>query len=86
MRCLPCEYGFDMEVPVFDFFHEIVTRLRNFLTIVAEVGVLVMIISRRGFHQAHLLALFSLVLPAVMLLKPISGVGGAGEFCPHFVR
>ncbi|KAJ7126905.1 P-loop containing nucleoside triphosphate hydrolase protein [Mycena epipterygia] len=76
MRSLPFEYGFEMEVPGFNFFREIVTRLRNFLTVVAEVGVLVMVISRRGFDEAHLLAFFSLVLPAVMLLKPSSGVGG----------
>jgi hypothetical protein len=85
MRSLPEEYGFEMEVPGFRFFHEIVTRLRNFLTVVGEVGVLVTIISRRGFHEAQLLVFFSIMLPAVMLLKPTSGVGGAGEFRSQLV-
>ncbi|KAJ6576570.1 P-loop containing nucleoside triphosphate hydrolase protein [Mycena vulgaris] len=78
LRSLPEEYGFEMEVPGFRFFHEIVTRLRHFLTVVAEVGVLVMVISLREFHEAQLLAFFSVMLPAVMLLKPSTGVGGAG--------
>ncbi|KAJ7455373.1 P-loop containing nucleoside triphosphate hydrolase protein [Mycena galericulata] len=78
MRSLPAEYAFEIEVPGYKFFHEIVTRLRNFLTVVAEVGVLLMVISRRGLHEAQLLAFFSLMLPAVMLLKPNTGVGGAG--------
>ncbi|KAJ7773381.1 hypothetical protein B0H16DRAFT_1512150 [Mycena metata] len=78
MRSLPEEYGFEIEVPGFRFFHEIVTRLRNFLTVVGEVGVLVAIISRRGAHETQLLAFFALMLPAVMLLKPSSGFGGAG--------
>ncbi|KAJ6508047.1 P-loop containing nucleoside triphosphate hydrolase protein [Mycena vitilis] len=78
MRSLPEEYGFETEVPGFRFFHEVITRFRNFLTIVGEVGVLVTIISMRGIHEARLLAFFSLMLPAVMLLKPVSGVGGAG--------
>ncbi|KAJ7707623.1 P-loop containing nucleoside triphosphate hydrolase protein [Mycena rosella] len=78
LRSLPEEYGFDMEAPAFRFFHEVITRLRHFLTVVAEVGVLVMIISRREFHEAQLLAFFSFMLPAVMLFKPSTGVGGAG--------
>ncbi|KAJ7475922.1 P-loop containing nucleoside triphosphate hydrolase protein [Mycena latifolia] len=78
LRSFPDEWAFDMEVPGFRFFHEIVTRLRHFLTVVAEVGVLVMVISRREFHEARLLAFFSFMLPAVMLLKPSTGVGGAG--------
>ncbi|KAF7336702.1 Lipid A export ATP-binding/permease protein MsbA [Mycena venus] len=78
MRSLPMEYGFEVEVPGFRFFHEIITRLRHFLTVVAEVGVLVMIICRRGLYEAQLLAFFSVMLPAVVLLKPSNGVGGEG--------
>ncbi|KAJ7903462.1 P-loop containing nucleoside triphosphate hydrolase protein [Mycena olivaceomarginata] len=78
IRSLPGDYGFEWEIPGFAFFDEIVTRLRNFLTVVGEVGVLALIICRRGLHEAQLLAFFSLMLPAIMLLKPSSGVGGAG--------
>ncbi|KAJ6531882.1 P-loop containing nucleoside triphosphate hydrolase protein [Mycena capillaripes] len=78
MRFLPEEYEFEMEVPGFRFFHEITTRLRNFLTVVGEVGALVMIIYSRGLHETQLLSFFALMLPAVMLLKPTTGVGGAG--------
>ncbi|KAJ7274300.1 P-loop containing nucleoside triphosphate hydrolase protein [Mycena haematopus] len=78
LRSLPGEYGFEMDVPGFVFFHEITTRLRNFLTIAGELVVLVLIVYRRGLSEAQVLAFFSLMLPAVMLLKPSSGIGGAG--------
>jgi hypothetical protein len=85
IRSLPGDYGFEWEIPGFAFFDEIVTRLRNFLTVVGEVGVLALIICRRGLHEAQLLAFFSLMLPAIMLLKPSSGVGGAGEPCHSYL-
>ncbi|KAJ7170787.1 P-loop containing nucleoside triphosphate hydrolase protein [Mycena crocata] len=78
MSSLPLEHSFDSEVPCLRFFQQIVTRFRNFLTVIAVEGVLVMIIARRGIHETQLLAFFSLMLPAVILLKPNSGVGGAG--------
>ncbi|KAJ7158675.1 P-loop containing nucleoside triphosphate hydrolase protein [Mycena filopes] len=78
LRSLPQEYGFEMEVPGFRFFHEIITRLRNLLTVLSEVGVLVMIICRRGVHETQLLVFFVFLLPVVMLLKPNGGFGGAG--------
>ncbi|KAJ6513155.1 P-loop containing nucleoside triphosphate hydrolase protein [Mycena sanguinolenta] len=75
---LPGEYGFEWDVPGWMFFHETITRLQNFLTIVVDLLVLAMIIYRRGIHETQVLAFFSLMLPAVMLLKPSSRVGGAG--------
>ncbi|KAJ7285072.1 P-loop containing nucleoside triphosphate hydrolase protein [Mycena rebaudengoi] len=71
----PDEYGFDSVVPAFQFFHEIVTRLRNFLTVIAEVTVMAMVISRRGIYEV---AFFCVMIPIVMLGKPITGVNGAG--------
>ncbi|KAF7374810.1 Lipid A export ATP-binding/permease protein MsbA [Mycena sanguinolenta] len=75
---LPGEYGFESDVPGWMFFHEIITRLQNFFTIIGELVVLALIICRRGVHEVQVLAFFSLMLPAVMFLKPSSGVGGAG--------
>ncbi|KAK7033205.1 lipid A export ATP-binding/permease protein MsbA [Favolaschia claudopus] len=77
-REFPNEDFFEMEVPAFNFFQQIINRLCNLLTVAGEVLILALIIYQRGLHETRLLAVFSVILPTVILLKPSNGVGGAG--------
>ncbi|KAJ7650167.1 P-loop containing nucleoside triphosphate hydrolase protein [Roridomyces roridus] len=77
---LPWEDSFTMEVPGNAFFDEIDRRVRNALTVLAEIGVLLLVILRRGLYdsEARVALFFAVVLPAAILFRPTTGVGGAG--------
>lgn len=65
--------------PGLDILVELTARIRNIITIVSQVVVLMRIISVTNHPEAQILVFFGIAFLGVALFAPLNGVGGAGK-------